>query len=649
MHSNASQRRLPRPAARSGRALVHSAVVALAFAWTQHPASAAEPIYWRHPVFYIPYQAASDPRVAADVKKIELMVSHGNVGDWTPLQEAEPHVRGFSYHAPADGEYSFARRLTDRRGNVSPAPIAQPQLTVVVDTKPPAIQLDALPDAAGRIVVRYEARDIAVRPESLRLETQTDGKTWQRTSLGPPDVSQTDRLLGQSVWRPPAIVGPVRFRVSLEDRAGNVGSAVANAMLAGSVPAVDPFQPSPAISSGPELGSPTGPSLSAPNASPVAAAAAPRFDAPANSSTATAPPCQNPYTSSTAVAAPVYSGAPPSAAPDRTPARLVADRTPSEAHPTPTAPLMPPPLTPPVSAPANEPGGDVPPLLNLFDRDAVAAAAAATPPTITSPSRPESPLIDGAWTAQSTQAPAAPIQQMPIGVESAANAVRWVNTQTFDLDYDLQTVGPWGVAKVELWGTRDAGQTWTAFGADPDNRGPMRVAVPSAGIYGFRLLVTGANGAPAHPPQAGDQPELLIGIDLEAPQVELQAAQLGAGELADHLIIRWNAADANLESRPVGLYFSGAAEGPWTMIASNLDNSGQYAWRLLRQVPEKFFLRLEVRDKAGNVTARQSASPVALNLPQPTGKFRNVRPVAEDPTRYRTAAGYGNAHLAPGQ
>ena len=42
-----------------------------------------------------------------------------------------------------------------------------------------------------------------------------------------------------------------------------------------------------------------------------------------------------------------------------------------------------------------------------------------------------------------------------------------VNARTFDVEYDLQAVGSWGVAKVELWGTQDGGKTWVSYGVDP--------------------------------------------------------------------------------------------------------------------------------------------------------------------------------------
>jgi hypothetical protein len=116
-------------------------------------------------------------------------------------------------------------------------------------------------------------------------------------------------------------------------------------------------------------------------------------------------------------------------------------------------------------------------------------------------------------------------------------------------------------------------------------------------------------------------------------------AEVGRDALVGLLIIRWSAADDRLAPRPTGLFYSAAAEGPWMTIATDLDNSGEYAWRLGREAPPRVFLRLEVRDIAGNVSVQQTEAAVELNLPLPTGRLRNVRPVQAEPGRYRTAAG----------
>ena len=210
----------------------------------------------------------------------------------------------------------------------------------------------------------------------------------------------------------------------------------------------------------------------------------------------------------------------------------------------------------------------------------------------------------------------------------AQSGARVVNSRTFDVQYDLESIGPWGVAKVELWGTHDGGRTWQSFGVDNDNRSPVRVTVPAAGVYGFRILVDGANGAAASPPRSGDKPELLVAVDLKPPTAELLSADIGEGNLTGHLVIRWAVADTNLEPRPISLFYGTLPNGPWSTIATGLENTGGYTWRLERHVPDRFYLRLEARDVAGNLATCQTPTPIMLNRPQPTGRLRGVRPVA---------------------
>jgi hypothetical protein len=214
-----------------------------------------------------------------------------------------------------------------------------------------------------------------------------------------------------------------------------------------------------------------------------------------------------------------------------------------------------------------------------------------------------------------------------------------VNSLTVDIDYDIQSIGPWGVGKVELWATKDGGQSWISLGTDADNRSPLRATLPGVGVYGFRIVVEGINSAPAGPPRTGDQPELTLGVDLDPPKTRIVNAELGQGDLADLLTVRWSAEDEHLADRPIGLYFSDRVDGPWSRIAENLSNTGEFRWRLSRQPPQQLFLRLEARDIAGNVATYQSPTPIELILPQPTGRLRGVRPAADDPDRYHTADG----------
>ena len=204
--------------------------------------------------------------------------------------------------------------------------------------------------------------------------------------------------------------------------------------------------------------------------------------------------------------------------------------------------------------------------------------------------------------------------------------MRVVNWRTFDIEYELEQVGPWGLAKVELWGTRDGGRSWESFGMDPDNRSPARVTVAAPGDYGFLIVVDAAGQMASPPPHPGTRPELFVHVDLQPPSAKLVGIST-AGSQQDRLLIGWEASDVNLEPRPIGLFYSSYAAGPWATIATGLENTGSYEWQFQRHLPERFYLRLEVRDTAGNVASDQLRDPVTLDRPQPAGRLRDVRAV----------------------
>ena len=528
--------------------------------------AALAPNYWQQRLFFIPYQVnRQDPAFQA-VAKVQLLVSRGGMTDWRTLEEAAPNVQGFSYLAPEDGEFWFALRHLDQRGQPWPNAAVQPQMRVIVDTQQPELELSGGLDATGAVVVRYEARDANLRPETLVIEVRPAGGQWSALQLGPPDVTHLDRLLGRVAWDASSDISTVGVRGTIADAAGHRADSHTEVAVSG------PSMNSPA--SAPEKELPfnmasADPFRSTPNAS--------EQDWPANNRMPVeptpklqAPPEFNPYTAA--------QGEEPA---PRTPARLIGE-TPSDLHSTrhPFQSSLMETNEPPVALPA------VSPL----------------------PERTADP-----------------------------SGIRTVNSTTFDVEYDLESVGPWGVAKVELWGTKDGGRTWQSFGTDPDNRSPVRVTVPGEGVYGFRILVDAANGAGLPSPRSGEQPELVVAVDLQPPSVERLTAEVGQGDLAGHLVIRWSANDTNLETRPINLFYGTFPQGPWSTIAAGLENSGSYTWRLERHVPDRFFLRVEVRDVAGNVGASQTPAPITLDRPQPTGRLRGVRPVATDPQRYDTA------------
>jgi hypothetical protein len=224
------------------------------------------------------------------------------------------------------------------------------------------------------------------------------------------------------------------------------------------------------------------------------------------------------------------------------------------------------------------------------------------------------------------------MQLLPAGVQP-----KLVGARRFALEYELDDAGGRGVSSVELWGTRDGGQTWRAYTRDDDNRSPLVVTVDDEGLFGFRIVVDGTAG-PAPRPTTGDQPELWVAVDLQRPTTELTAIEPGNGNMADHLILRWRAADDNLEARPISIFYSSHPVGPWSAIATSLENTGEYAWRVERHVPTRFYLRIEARDTAGNLAASQTRDPIEFSAPTVNGRLRSAEPI--DPTATGTGTSY---------
>lgn len=211
---------------------------------------------------------------------------------------------------------------------------------------------------------------------------------------------------------------------------------------------------------------------------------------------------------------------------------------------------------------------------------------------------------------------------LPAGVRP-----RMVDSRHFEIEYDIDSIGPSGVGRVELWGTRDGGRTWSDYAVDDDNRSPMEVTVDGDGIYGFRILVQSGSGFGGRPPAEGDQPDIWVGVDTSIPTCRITGTEISPD--ATELIIRWEAADDVLDPRPVTLLFASSANGPWTPIASGLENTGSYRWRVDERVPSRIALRLEVRDQAGNVGTFDLADPVTIDRQRPEGRIRAVRPIRQ--------------------
>lgn len=236
--------------------------------------------------------------------------------------------------------------------------------------------------------------------------------------------------------------------------------------------------------------------------------------------------------------------------------------------------------------------------------------SSATVQPVSSPVRPRvgSQAVAGTWKTPSGERP------------------QMTNKRDFKLAYDVKSVGPSGLAKVSLWSTNDNGATWSLFSTDEDRQSPIDVTVADDGVYGFIIVLEAGNGLANAPPTAGDMADVWIGVDTAKPLGEITSAPYGTGDYAGHLTIQYQAEDALLADRPITLSFAERPEGPWTMIAAGLENTGEYQWRLDQRIPQYIFLKLATRDAAGNISEHILSRPVAVDGLAPKGKVTGLVP-----------------------
>jgi hypothetical protein len=560
----------------------------------------------RQLAFTVPFQVGTAPG-GQQPSEVRLYVSSDRGQTWQLYARQSPGAEKFAFRASADGAYLFLVRTVDRFGRMYPAGPAQPELEVVVDTQEPKLMVQASVGESGELKANWTIIDSQLAPDTFSLQFQTapDGP-WQTLAVQPPaPTAIAGQHGGSTMWWSPSPVEAVRIRAQVRDHAGNL--AVVHdtidiprvvARPTGDVePPAKRGTPATPVSTQTGNGYPQTPYREVrPPAESTSTAEAPAGAATTADSGA-APPAPKPkekkgihwpVTSESGTAN--WSGDPPAAAPP------VAQRPQTTGHPS-------------------------GPRIAATDSSTDSQRHPARRDEPTAPTRTVSTAIPSARGALDTTG-------LPAGEQPNMTRAR-----RFQLEYDVDSVGPSGVRRVELWQTRDAGRTWQPVAVDDDNRSPIIVEPPEEGIYGYRIVVESGNGLTGPPPQSGDVAEIWIGVDWTRPTAELTSAIYGSGEKAGELEVHWQAKDARLARRPVSLLFSDTPGGPWSPIASGLPNNGVYHWRVDSRVPNEIHLRLEVRDEAGNMAAHELQRPIPNDGLVPQGRIRGLHSTEDAPGR----------------
>lgn len=532
------------------------------------PSAGKPPILVRQTEFGIPFKVDSPN----ETPQVQLMVSNDRGANWVGYQRQSSRQDRFVFTARNDGEYWFAIRTFDASGRATDSSaFFQPELKVAVDTQTPVVTLDVQALDTGEVIAKWVIKDPAIDPQQIRLSYQTSAASpYQPVQIDATKAYQSDGIIaGETRWFPLATERVMLVRLEAYDKAGNAGAAQQSL----SVPLV----------------------AQRPNWNGV--------------------PRQVPGTSG---------GDPNSLAGGNVPVdpfqqrRIEMPQPPKQAVPWPTDNTMPPPQT--ASANPQSPAQQPP-------ASAMAQQTPPAPPTgLDSPFRPANmkmePPVANSSDPNARPQPNSQHVGLPPGVEPQS-----INTKGFALNYGVETVGPSGIGQIELWVTRDAGETWEPGGVDPDRESPFDVEVQSEGIYGFRIVVEGGNGLTGRRPQPGDLADIWVNVDLSKPVATITNVIYGEGPNVGHLDISWTATDPFLAERPISLYYSSSADGPWRPIAENIANSGKFIWKITPEVPADIFLKVTADDQAGNRGEYVLKRAIANDGLVPKAQIRSLKPL----------------------
>jgi hypothetical protein len=216
-------------------------------------------------------------------------------------------------------------------------------------------------------------------------------------------------------------------------------------------------------------------------------------------------------------------------------------------------------------------------------------------------------------------------------------AIQYINQHQVLLEYELRRVGPSGIGGIELWLTRDDGDTWEPYAADEDvqasavnNRQKRKFDLRDAsdrpfadGVYGLTLVVKNRAGL-GKKPRPGDVPEIRVEIDTTLPFAQM-FQPIADPQHPDQVLLKWTAEDKNLAATPISLEYAEKAEGTWQPIASDIENSGRFSWKVGPGIPVQVFLRMRVRDKAGNERVLVTPQAQFIDFTEPEGALIGVQ------------------------
>ena len=519
---------------------------------------------------YMLIPVSLDPAKRDGMSQVRLYTLNKDGKQWDMVGTIMPDKDGFPFRAAEDGTYLFKVAVLGKDNQQDPVDIftAPINIKIVIDTVPPEIRILSVEAKGEEWLVRWEIKEEHPDLASLTLDYRTENPgLWISVPLADPQ-------LGQASFRTTTGAPPVAVRMKMRDLAKNECPWVEAPVGAGARPAG--LAPGATTSTGPGMGH------------------LPPLEAPVpNGKTNELPPPTPPPGMDTSWSA-TRRGSTQTVAAVETPGRTLPD------FPAPVSP----------GKPGGGPGSAIPP---SSPQEKIAAAGAGIP---------------------GTSGSTAPVTPRP--TSDPLDPPKLTNKRQIVLKYMVENYGASGLGEVRLFITCNDGQTWEqvnvkdesvkvahlpdATGNPPSLPRSLMVTVPQDGVYGFYLVVPSGAGLSKPDPKNGDRPILRVEVDTKAPEAELIRPQPDPNN-PGILILRWRAQDPNLTKKPITLEWAERKAGPWNFIGeAEMANTGHYPWKVPTGTPHQVYLKLTVRDQAGNVSVAETDKPELVDLNKPEVK-----------------------------
>lgn len=208
---------------------------------------------------------------------------------------------------------------------------------------------------------------------------------------------------------------------------------------------------------------------------------------------------------------------------------------------------------------------------------------------------------------------------------TALKKAQLVNNPKVSLHYQIENAAPNGVSRVDVWLSRDQGQTWQKHAEVNGNKSPIEVQMPGDGTFGLILAPAAASGL-VTPPSAADQADAVwLEVDATKPDLQIKDIQTSHDKGQAAVQVRWTAHDKNLADAPVDLLYAATPRGPWILIAKGLPAEGQYRWTPPAGIGTQTHLQLVAHDSAGNSAVCGTVEPVTIAEPaRPRAVIRTI-------------------------